>query len=112
MKRIKTTKSGLYKLVLGRMKRLGWDGHVPMRYTAFSKVPRSPSYFLSWVADDCRYQAYLTACMGRALLTVTQCELFYGRTVRREVFHISLKKLEKRRMVDERPRKAARRAAV
>lgn len=105
MMRIRATKSSLYKLVISRMKRIGWNDYVPMRYTAFSKVPRSPSYFLAWTDYEFRYQAYFTTIFGRALLTVTKSELYYGGKLRREVFHVGVDELEQRCMLDKNARK-------
>jgi hypothetical protein len=87
--RLKANKTSLYKLVKAYS-----PGIESVRHTQFSKTPRTRSYFLRWHNKDFEcYEAYLTACIGSPLLTVTSQE---GRVVHR----LSITELQALNMVE------------
>ena len=95
MMRLKATKTSLYNLVASRE-------YLPeMRETEFIKAPRCRDWWLKWYDGDMICKAFLSACMGSALLTVEKHE-WLGTTKSREVYRIAINELRVRGMIEER----------
>ena len=95
MLRLKATKTSLYKLVHE------YQSLPPMRRTRFTKAFREPDYWLEWRnADGLFCKAFLSACGGSALLSVTRKE-FCGPERGYVTYGLELPELRKRGMVEE-----------
>ena len=90
MLRLKANKTSLYKLV-------NYYVSLPrMRQTQFTKAYRSPDYWLTWTDGWGRCgKAFLSACGGKPLLSITKSEL-WGEEVSREVHTLELADLRER----------------
>jgi len=91
MLRLKANKTSLYKLV-SRFTQLP-----TLRLTWFSKVPRTPSFFLEWSGG---YRAYLTTIMGVPKLSITVYDVD-GREMSRAVHNLTVTDLRFLGMVEE-----------
>ena len=105
MLRLKANKTSLYTLVRAMDPCAGG-----FRAAEFSKVPRTPEYFLKWGHGGLWCNAFFSACMGRPLLTVEKRD-FDGNVISREVHTLDLADLRERGMVQEFTTAAERRRA-
>lgn len=93
--RLKATKTSMYALVSA------YEDLPPMRKAAFTKAYRYPDYWLRWRdANDMACKAFLAACAGRPVLSITK-EQEYGKP-EYKAYTLSIDDLRKRGMIEER----------
>ena len=98
MLRLTANKTKLYKLVAEYVKDLP-----PMRSgTTFVKYPRTKDCALEWVTQEWdRASAYLSACMGKPLLSILVRDGDTGKIKKRDIHRLDLQGLRERGMVEE-----------
>lgn len=97
MKRLKATKTSLYKLVAEHVHDLP-----PMRTGAQFTKYRSPSYTLEWITPNWnRACAYLSSCLGSPLLAIEIRDGETGKTISRNTYKLDINNLQQRGMVEE-----------
>ena len=90
--RLKATKTSLYSLV-------GTFEDMPiMKRTEFQKYRRS--YWLRWFDDSADYEVYLSALLGKVLLSIDRREYDSARHSR-EVHRVEVPELWARGMIEE-----------
>ena len=94
MRRLKATKTSLYKLVAEFAPLPG------IRRVDFTKSHRTPDYWLEWATGDGYAKAFFSAIMGRPLLSITVRDVD-GRQLSYEVHNLSVDGLRDRGMVEE-----------
>ena len=94
MMQLKATKTSLYNFITC------YEPLPEMRKTEFIKAIRARSWWLKWYDGDMICKAFLSACMGSALLTVEKHE-WLGTTKSREVYRIAINELRVRGMIEE-----------
>ncbi len=98
MKRLKATKTSLYKLVADYVPNLP-----PMRTkTQFIKHFRRTSYTLEWVTPNWDHaHAYFSTCMGYPLLAIEIRDSETGKTISRDTYTLKVNDLQQRGMIEE-----------
>lgn len=94
MLRLKANKTSLYKLV---------ETYTPlpgMRRVDFQKANGRPDYWLEWTTEDGHTKAFLSATLGRPILTITTHDAAGG-TLYNEAHHLSIEGLREMGMVEE-----------
>lgn len=94
MLRLKANKTNLYKLVAEFTPLPG------LRRVDFIKAPGTPDYWLEWTTDDGRAKAFLSACMGRPMLSITVRDID-GSQLYYKAHTLSVDGLRDRGMVEE-----------
>lgn len=98
MKRLKATKTSLYKLVAEYVQDLP-----PMRTkTQFTKYYRSTSYSLEWTTPKWDHaHAFFSTCMGYPLLAIEIRDGETNKTISRNTYNLTLQDLQERNMIEE-----------